>query len=216
MLALDNIIETGEQLILLFADISVSQDEEKTKWAVLRDKRLLIIPLIEQQKGNLESFTKIYETPLDLTGSKTSISLGDVVKLMIPDKTKKEIGAIRDRKNGTLRMIDEIIVLSWVIEPQSALDKLITPVNRALKTLANAFQINQEIAQLTLKFPTKVTFQQGAMEINENVEYDLTRLSDLRRLLEKSNAQLDEIKRLRGRLAEIIQTTFSLEELLKS
>ena len=216
MLALDNIIETGEQLILLFADISASKDEEKTEWAVLRDKRRLLLPLIESQKENLETFSKIYETPLGFTGTKTPLSLGDTIKLMVPDQVKKEIGMVRDRKKPGLVLAEKVTVLSWVVEPASAFNQLIKPVNQALRMLASSLHLSQGVGQLYLKLPTKVKFQHGHAEVEENVEYDLTKLSDLRRLLEKSKSQLDDIKKLRDELSQIIRATFSIEELLKA
>lgn len=207
---LDKIIDVGDQLLKLLAGIPLA--ENVVRIAIL-GKKWEILKLVEQQQQNLQDFVETCEAPLAQINSPVSVNLGDVINFKIPDK-------VIDVPGGKTM---ELQVVTWkLLEGETPFSKFSIAARTALHNLSKSTQVDKDVNALTLTFPQKITLKQEhvwsgsspVIESQEFVEYDLTKTSDLRRLLETSKAQLNDLKSLRKRLADLTLESFSISELV--
>lgn len=209
---LDKIIYVGDQLLKLLAGIPLA--DNVVRIAVL-GKKWDILKLVEQQQQNLHDFVETCEAPLTQIKSPVSISLGDVINFKIPDKVENVPGG----KKMYLQ------TLTWkLLEGEAPFSKFSIAARTALHNLNQLTQIDKDVNALTLSFPAKITLKQEhawgkkepIVESREIAEYDLTKIGDLRKLLEISKAQLDDLKNLRKQLADLTTESFSITELVSN
>lgn len=181
ILILDRIIGVGEQLLKLLAGIPLADNVFRI--AVL-GKKWEILKLVEQQQQNLQDFAETCEGPLTQIRSPVLVRLSDVINLIIPDKVEHVPGG----KKTNLK------VVTWkLLEGEAPFSKFSIAARTALHNLSKSTNVAKDINVLTLTFPTKITLKQErewfegnlVVESQEFVDYDLTKTSDLRRLLEK-------------------------------
>lgn len=203
--ALDKIIETGENLVSILAQLPITEDDNKTRYATLR-KKSEILTLVNLQIENLRNFSEILDSTVLDIDSKTKITLKDTIEFMIPDKTER----VRDVKTGYLK------VLTWkLMKGQPSYSKLWWGARSALRCYSESIEIDDELSVLTLSFPTRFRLT-DSVEVNESVAYNLKSPRDLRLLLSKSQEHLNSIKEYREQLAALIRRTFTFDDLLKS
>lgn len=209
ILVLDKIIDVGDQLLKLLAGIPLT--DNVVRIAILSKKRE-ILNLVEQQQKNLQDFVETCEAPLTHIKSPILIKLGDVINLKIPDKVESVPGG----KKVYLQ------VLTWkLLEGETSFSKFGIAARTALHNLSESTQINADVNIFTLTFPKTITLKQEhvwsgdkpIIESKELIEYDLTKTSDLRRLLETSKFQLDDLRNFRKNLADLTAESFSISEL---
>jgi hypothetical protein len=141
--------------------------------------------------------------------------LSDVINFKIPDKVENVPGG----KKMQLK------VVTWkLLEGEAPFSKFSIAARTALHNLSKSTNIEKDVNILTLTFPTKITLKQEhvwsgskpVVESQEFVDYDLTKTSDLRRLLETSKTQIDDLRNLRKRLADLTAESFSISELVSN
>ena len=217
ILSLDEIIDVGKKLVTALAGFRPKHDSVHAFWLGEPTKHK-ILSLVRQQLENLDAFTKICEIPLSLMSYGPSVSLGDALELMVPDDTIQ----VGEGKSQYLK------ILTWkLLEGEAPLSKFSMVARLTLQALSNSSKCEaneyDSSNACTLHFPTKVRIKQiharsseGKIEDTQVVSYDLTKSSDLRRLLEKANDQLEELGHLRERLAQLTRQSFSLDDLVRT
>lgn len=204
---LDKIIATGDELLRLLAEIPLTGVTFRINVLM---KKWEILKLIERQQKNLRDFTETCEAPLTYIHSVVSIKVGDVISLRIPDEVKE----IPVGKRTQLK------VLTWkLLEGEMPFSHFSLAARTALMSLGGSIQINKAIGSLAMKFPTKIMLKQEyvltepVIESQTFASYSLTKTSDLRRLLEVSKNQLDDIRNLRTQLSNLTSGLFTIGEL---
>jgi len=201
--ALDKIIEVGNELILILSEIPISESKNQTRFATLRKKKE-ILELVNQQIKNLEDFSEIYDVSILGTVSNTRVTLKDTIEFMMPDKKEHVPGP----KGGYLR------VLSWkVLEDEPTFSQLRWAARSALRSYSDSVEINDKLTELTVSFPANYLYT-DKVEAQNHVSYNLKSPKDLRLLLSTANGHLQSIKDYRMQLASLIQSTFTLANIL--
>jgi hypothetical protein len=202
---LDRIVETGTKLISLLSTIPITENADATRYALLRTKKE-IVDLVKTQVDNLKEFSEIYSSNILEMGSQTGVSLGDTIKFMMPDQTEK----IQTFKGAHLR------VLTWkLLDGEPSYGQLRRAATSALHALPNSVKVDERLTVLNLSFPVRFIFTESA-DIESTRTYDLKDPNDLKLLLSNAKNDLDSIRDYRQRLAELIRTTFTFADLLRT
>jgi hypothetical protein len=202
---LDRIVETGLKLISILSAIPITENADTTRYASLRIKKE-IIDLVNAQVNNLKEFSEIYDSNVLEMGSQAAISFGDTIKFMMPDQTAKVSGL----KGAYLK------VLTWkLLDDEPSYSQLRRAATSALRALPNSVKVDRRLTILTLTYPIRFIFTESA-EVESTRTYDLKDPNDLQLLLSNAKNDLDGIRDYRQRLADLIRTTFTLADLLKT
>jgi hypothetical protein len=227
LFTLDRIIETGQKLINILASIPL---KDETGLGTIGKKKE-ILSLVQEQRKNLAFFDEIYNLALYEFSPQNTPSVGSAIEFMIsakpipPIKNKgKPIDDIDlEYLNNKTKFLDAI---QWkLLDTGLSSSYLGVTARNLLKTFNNSIYINDSLGDLSFHFPVKIRvriakFTGGGEHIKIDeasfVEYDLKRQADIRNLLYQAQIQLKELKEYRQELAEFIQTSFSLIDLVKS
>jgi len=218
---IDKIIETGDDLLNVLAKLPLTNKSKANVNGTTRE----IFQLIRVQNKQLDEFIDAMNSPINSIRSRVPVSLGTAIEILVSDKTA--LSEIYIDKNGAKRQY--LRILTWkLLEEQGPFNQLGIAARLALDTLSRATKLNtrrnSRVSILrrplpTLTFPTKIKIREDAnkqLHIVESkkkdnwVSYDLNKPADLRRLLEKANQQLSEIKTLRDRLKDLTRDIFDL------
>jgi hypothetical protein len=207
---LDEIIKVGDQLILVLANTPI--EDEMNRTSILLRKRG-VLELVEKQKKNLQSLEEIYQSRLSMINVNAP-SFGETIEFMVADQIKAYGGPKFFR----------LQILTWkLLEGESAFSKLRIAACLALKSNHDSIEINHDQGYLLFRVPTKIQVREidivkensiGEIGQKSFTEYDLTKASDLRRLLEKSKNQLQEIKATREKIVQYVLENISITDLV--
>lgn len=208
--ALDRIIDTGDELIGILASVPLKSE---TVFGTLQRKKE-ILDLVQEQRKNLQTFDELYNASLDQLDPQNALSVGDAVEFMISTQP-----IYTDLKGILLDAVE------WkLLESELQSIYLGSAARKMLSTFAASVKIDKSAGDLEFQFPTKIRFgvirlaggdERIKVEGQDTISYDLTKRADVRRLFDTAQKQLNEMRRYRQQLAQFVQSSFSLDGLMK-
>lgn len=208
--ALDRIIDTGDELIGILANVPL---KDETVYGTLQRKKE-ILDLVQKQRKNLQAFDEMYNASLDQLDPQNDLSVGDTVKFMTSTQPI--------RTGGKGRLLDTV---EWkLMESELQSTYLGSAARKMLSILAASVKIDDSVGDLEFQFPTKIRLgviriarggERVRIEGQDTVSYDLTKRADVRRLFDTAQKQLNEMRSYRQQLAQFVQSSFSLDGLMK-
>ncbi|MBL8091114.1 MAG: hypothetical protein JNJ43_12340 [Anaerolineales bacterium] len=209
---LDKIIAVGEKLIRIIANIPLTNDKV---FGALASTKKEILELIDQQKKNLEVLDELYSVTLNALPLSNKITLGDTIEIMLATKLGEKGGP-----KGSYLYAVEYVLMNLDGNSQY---KYLSNANKIIKTFINSIHINKKWGDLQIEQGKRIRVgvlrpkdkkEIVILEAQETASYDLTRKADIRRLLEISKLQLEEMKLQRNQISDFIQSSFLLKDLM--